>query len=63
MAVPVEKLRLYERLVAAAGIDANANFGASYTAVSGNMFGIRLPATQSGICCRSGHALTLRKKK
>jgi hypothetical protein len=50
--VPPDKLRLYERLVAAAGIDAKANFGASYTAVNGNMFsmiskhgvvGIRLP--------------------
>jgi hypothetical protein len=53
--VPPEKLRLYERLVAAAGIDSKANFGASYTAVNGNMFsmiskhgvvGIRLPATE-----------------
>jgi len=36
--VPPDKLRLYERLVAAAGIDSKVNFGASYTAVNGNMF-------------------------
>lgn len=52
MAAPIDKQRLYERLVAAAGIEAKVNFGASYTAVHGNMFsiiskhgvvGIRLP--------------------
>ena len=55
VSVPPEKLRLYERLVAAAGIDSKANFGASYTAVNGNMFsmiskhgvvGIRLPKAE-----------------
>jgi|SRR5580700_1848712 hypothetical protein len=51
--VPPDKLRLYEKLIAGVpGIDAKANFGASYTAVNGNMYsmiskygvvGIRLP--------------------
>ena len=51
--VPTDKLKLYEKLVAATpGIDAKSNFGAAYTAVNGNMYsmiskhgvvGIRLP--------------------
>jgi hypothetical protein len=53
--VPPDKLRLYQRLVAAAGLDSKVNFGASYTAVNGNMFsmiskhgvvGIRLPEAE-----------------
>ncbi len=50
--VPPDQMRLYEQLVAAAGIDVKSNFGSGYTAVNGNMFsmiskygvvGIRLP--------------------
>lgn len=51
--VPPAKLKLYEKLIAGTpGIDAKSNFGASYTAVNGNMYsmiskygvvGIRLP--------------------
>ncbi|HYM60703.1 MAG TPA: TfoX/Sxy family protein [Thermoanaerobaculia bacterium] len=52
-AVPPDKLRLYEKLVASTpGIESKSNFGAAYTAVNGNMYsmvskygivGIRLP--------------------
>lgn len=51
--VPPDKMRLYERLLAAVeGVDAKSNFGSTYTAVNGNMYsmiskhgvvGIRLP--------------------
>lgn len=51
--VPPEKLKLYEKLIAATpGIDTKSNFGAAYTAINGNMYsmiskhgvvGIRLP--------------------
>jgi hypothetical protein len=52
--VPPDRLRLYERLVAAVdGAELKSNFGSAYTAVNGNMYsmiskfgvvGIRLPA-------------------
>ena len=53
VSAPPEKVRLYERLMAAVeGVDAKSNFGSAYTAVNGNMYsmiskhgvvGIRLP--------------------
>jgi hypothetical protein len=53
ISVPVQQLRLYERLVAAVdGAELKSNFGSAYTAVNGNMYsmiskygvvGIRLP--------------------
>jgi hypothetical protein len=67
MSVPADKLRLYERLVAAAGIDPKENFGASYTAVNGNMFsmiskhgivGIRLPDGERDAFLENTKALT-----
>jgi hypothetical protein len=55
VSVPPDKLRLYERLVAAVdGAELKSNFGSAYTAVNGNMYsmiskygvvGIRLPAS------------------
>ena len=54
--VPPDKLRLYERLIAATeGAEAKSNFGSAYTAVNGNMYsmiskygvvGIRLPEAE-----------------
>ena len=54
--VPEDRLRLYERLVAAVpGAELKSNFGSAYTAVNGNMYsmiskhgvvGIRLPEPQ-----------------
>lgn len=51
--VPLDKLRLYERLIAVTdGAETKSNFGSAYTAVNGNMYsmiskygvvGIRLP--------------------
>jgi hypothetical protein len=71
--VPADKLRLYEQLVAAAGLDSKVNFGASYTAVNGNMFsmiskhgvvGIRLPeAERIAFLEKYDAALSLRPKK
>ena len=56
VAVPPERLRLYERVIASVeGLDAKSNFGALYTAVNGNkstmiskhgVIGIRLPAAE-----------------
>jgi len=55
MSVPSDKLRLYERLVAAVhGAELKSNFGSGYTAINGNMYsmiskygvvGIRLPTS------------------
>jgi TfoX/Sxy family transcriptional regulator of competence genes len=54
--VPADRLRLYERLLAAVeGVESKSNFGSAYTAVNGNMYsmiskhgvvGIRLPEPQ-----------------
>jgi len=54
--VPLDKLRLYEKLIAAtSGAEAKSNFGSAYTAVNGNMYsmiskygvvGIRLSPTE-----------------
>jgi TfoX/Sxy family transcriptional regulator of competence genes len=54
--VPADRLRLYERLLAAVeGVESKSNFGSAYTAVNGNMYsmiskhgvvGIRLPADE-----------------
>jgi hypothetical protein len=37
--VPADRLRLYERLLAAVeGVESKSNFGSAYTAVNGNMY-------------------------
>ncbi len=57
VSVPADKLALYHKALAAAGVDAKANFGAAYTAVNGNMYsmiskhgvmGLRLPKAELG---------------